>query len=56
MSYNRRIEEGMKMEIIEKIKKLPRYCLYWESMSEDIYGDFLKYDDIIKILDGVMED
>ena len=47
--YTTKILKLLKSSKIEP-KKLKRYCISWEWMEEHQYGDYVKYDDVVKLI------
>lgn len=41
--------------IINKLKKLNRYDLWWEQMNESKNGEYLKYEDVFNILKNLIK-
>jgi len=51
MSLQNRVKEiDLESILISKINQLKRYELVWESMGEHQFGEYVKYDDLVKLI------
>ena len=45
------VENDKYEKLVNELKKLKRYDLMWEWMEEYESGEYVKYDDILKIIE-----
>ena len=38
-------------ELLNKLKKIQRYAHVWDWLEEDQYGEYVKWDDVLKLID-----
>jgi len=43
-------EVDLESILISKVNQLKRYSLVWEWMEEHQFGDYIKYDDLVKLI------